>query len=175
MYTLQWPKICRSHQKSKASKPLDRLHVDILGPFPVSSSGNKYILVIGDQFTRWVEAFPVPDQCAETTANRVVYDFIARFSAPLELHTDQGRNFESFLFQNVCKLLQISKTRTTPYHPASNRQVERFSLTLLQMIRCYVDQNQRNWDEHLSLLHSKNWSVKISGLNICELNSTPKV
>lgn len=141
-------------QSYQAGAPLDCLHLDILGPFPISSSGNKYILIIIDQFTRWVEAFPVPDQGAETAARRLVYDFIARFGAPLELHTDQGRNFESALFQSVCKLLQITKTRTTPYHPASNGQVERFNRTLLQMIRCYVDQNQKNWDEHLPLLTS---------------------
>lgn len=141
-------------QNYQAGAPLDRLHLDILGPFPVSSSGNKYILIIIDQFTRWVEAFPIPDQGAETTAKKLVYEFIARFGAPLELHTDQGRNFESSLFKNVCKLLEITKTRTTPYHPASNGQVERFNRTLLQMIRCYVDTNQRNWDEHLPLLAS---------------------
>uniref|UniRef100_A0A3Q2QXS5 Integrase catalytic domain-containing protein n=1 Tax=Fundulus heteroclitus TaxID=8078 RepID=A0A3Q2QXS5_FUNHE len=139
-------------QSYQAGAPMDRLHLDILGPFPISSSGNKYILVIMDQFTRWVEAFPVPDQGAETTARMLVNNFLARFGAPLELHTDQGRNFESVLFKSICQLFQISKTRTTPYHPASNGQVERFNRTLLQMIRCYVDQNQKNWDEHLSLL-----------------------
>lgn len=60
---------------------------------------------------------------------------------------DQGRNFESELFKNICQLFQISKTRTTPYHPASNGQMERFNRTLLQMIRCYVDQSKKNWDE----------------------------
>ncbi|XP_023205547.1 uncharacterized protein LOC106700194 [Xiphophorus maculatus] len=139
-------------QSYQAGAPMDRLHLDILGPFPISSSGNKYILVIMDQFTRWVEAFPVPDQGAETTARMLVNNFLARFGAPLELHTDQGRNFESVLFKKICQLFQISKTRTTPYHPASNGQVERFNRTLLQMIRCYVDQNQKNWDEHLPLL-----------------------
>ncbi|XP_057691272.1 uncharacterized protein LOC130915330 [Corythoichthys intestinalis] len=139
-------------QSYQCGAPLDRLHLDILGPFPVSNSGNRYILVIIDQFTRWVEAFPVPDQGAETTAKKLVYEFIARFGAPLELHTDQGRNFESALFQNVCRLLQITKTRSTPYHPSSNGQVERFNRTLLQMLRCYVNQSQKNWDEHLPLL-----------------------
>ncbi|KAG1941073.1 interleukin-1 receptor accessory protein-like 1-A [Pimephales promelas] len=128
-------------QSYQAGAPMDRLHLDILGPFPESKSGNRYILVIIDQFTRWVEAFPVPEQGAETTAKRLVFDFISRFGAPLEIHTDQGRNFESSLFMEVCRLLQVTKTRTTPYHPASNGQVERFNRTLLQMIRCYVDQS----------------------------------
>lgn len=60
----------------------------------------------------------------------------------------------SRVFKSVCKLLQVTKTWTTPYHPASNGQIERFNRTLLQMIQCYVDQNQKNWDEQLSLLAS---------------------
>ncbi|KAI3369367.1 hypothetical protein L3Q82_007468 [Scortum barcoo] len=97
-------------QTYQAGAPMDRLHLDVLGPFPISSSGNKYILVIMDQFTRWVEALPIPDQGAETMAKTLVNHFIACFGAPLELHTDQGRNFESELFKNICQLFQISKT-----------------------------------------------------------------
>ncbi len=139
-------------QNYPALTPIDRLHLDVLGPFPESKSGNRYILVIIDQFTRWVEAFPIPEQGAETTAKRLVFDFISSFGVPLEIHTNQGRNFESSLFKEVCRLLQVTKTRTTTYHPASNGQVERFNRTLLKMIQCYVDQSQRNWDEHLPLL-----------------------
>ena len=139
-------------QMYQAGAPMDRLHLDVVGPFPISTSGSKYILVIIDQFTRWVEAFAIPDQTAETTVQKLVFEFIARFGSPLEIHTDQGRNFESELFSQVCHLLEITKTRTTPYHPSSNGQVERFNRTLLQMIRCYVGKNQRDWDKYLPLL-----------------------
>ncbi|XP_061191756.1 uncharacterized protein LOC133199998 [Saccostrea echinata] len=151
----------RASRKSKAAiqsyiygAPLDRLHIDVLGPFPASSSGNKYILVITDQFTKWVEAYAVPDQCSETTAKKLVEEFIARFGAPPEIHTDQGRNFQRDLFRTVCKLLGVAQTRTTPYHPSSNGQVGRFNRTVLQMIRCYVDKEQKTWDEQLPLLLS---------------------
>ena len=70
----------------------------------------------------------------------------------MEIHTDQGRNFESDLFQEVCHLLDIHKTRTAPYHPSSNGLVERFNQTLARLIRCYVDDNQGDWDLHLPLL-----------------------
>lgn len=55
-------------------------------------NNNKYILVITDQFTKWVEAFAVTDQTSETTAKKLVEEFIARYGAPLEIHTDQSRN-----------------------------------------------------------------------------------
>lgn len=120
--------------------------------FPGKCEYNKYILVITDQFTKWVEAFAVTDKTSETTAKKLVEEFIARFGAPLQIHTDQGRNFQSDLFKAVCKLFGATQTRTTPYHPASNGQVERFNRCLLQMIRCYINRDQTVWDEQLPLL-----------------------
>ena len=52
----------------------------------------------------------------------------------------------------VCDLLQITKTRTTPYRPCSNGQVERYNRTLLQLIRCFLKSNHKSWDEHLQQL-----------------------
>ena len=132
--------------------PLDRLHIDALGPFPESEKGNRYILVLVDQFTKWTEAYAVPNISSEMTAKCLVEEFIARFGAPLEIHTDQGSNFQSGLFKEVCSPLEMTQTRTTPYHTASNGQVERCNRTLLQMIRCFVDKGQKHWDEKLPLL-----------------------
>ena len=137
-----------------SGSPMDRVAMDIMGPFPTSSTGNRYVLVIGDTFTKWVEAYAIPDQTASTIADVVVKEFIARFGTPLEIHTDQGKNFESALFQDICRLLEITKTRTTPYHPASNGMIERFNRTLVDMISSFVDKKQQDWDKNLSLLTS---------------------
>ena len=139
-------------QQCHAGSPMERVHIDILGPFPESEQGNKYVLVVVDQFTKWVEAYALPDQGAETTARALVFEFIVRYGAPLTIHTDQGRNFESELFRRICSLFEVTKTRTTPYHPASNGQVERFNQTVLQMLRSYVRQDQRDWDVYLPLV-----------------------
>ena len=97
--------------------PLQRVAMDILGPLPETERGNRYILVITDYFTKWTEAFPMSNMEAHTVAKLFVYNFVCRFGAPDYLHTDEGRNFESNLFSEICKLLGVSKTRTTPYHP----------------------------------------------------------
>ena len=141
-----------------AGYPVERLHLDILGPFPESSSGNKYILMLICLFTKWLEAYALADQTAEEITKAVVYNFISRFGIPEHLHTDQGRNFTGKLFEGICKLQDITKTRTTPYRPCSNGQVEHYHRTLLQRIRCHTKQNS-SWDEDLPILTSAIRSV----------------
>ena len=103
-----------------AGAPMDRVAIDIMVMFPTSTKGYRYFLVIGDTFTKWIEAYGIPDQSARTVADVVIRKFISRFETPFEIHSDQGKTFESNLFQDVCKLLEINKTRTTPY-PLSSR------------------------------------------------------
>jgi hypothetical protein len=66
--------------------------------------------------------------------------------------TDQGRNFESSLFREMCELLHIHKSRTTPYRPSANGQVERCNRTLMAEVRCFIGKNQRSWDQYLPQL-----------------------
>ncbi|MEW8546441.1 MAG: DDE-type integrase/transposase/recombinase, partial [Candidatus Thiodiazotropha sp.] len=119
---------------------------DFLGPLPKTERGNEHILMIVDQFTKWVECIPLPSQSAELTAQAVVNDFFSRFGYPFQILSDQGRNFESKLFSALCEAMQIHKTKTTPYRPSTNGQVERFNRTLMDAVRCYVDGCQKNWD-----------------------------
>ena len=137
-----------------AGAPMERVHIDILGPLQLSRSGNKYILMMVDQFTKWVECVPLQTQTAEVVAKACVTHFFSRFGAPLQLHTDQGKNFDSKLFKEICALMEITKTRTTAYRPCSNGQVERYNRTLLQMIRCFLQGYPNTWDENLPYLIS---------------------
>ena len=144
----------------QAGNPLDRIHIDILGPFPPSKSGNRYVLMLIDQFTRWLEAYPLPDQTAEQVARVIVDQFISRFGSPIVIHSDQGRNFESDLFRAVCNLLEVARTRTTPTHPASNGQVERYNRVILALIRCHISGENDRWDEAIPLLTGAIRSMK---------------
>ena len=75
--------------------------VDILGPLPKTKDGNVYVLVAADYFTRWVEAYPTPNQEAVTVAQKLVDEMFCRFSTPEQLHSDQGHQFESDLIAEV--------------------------------------------------------------------------
>ena len=123
-----------------------------MGPLPETSRGNKYILVIADYFTKWSEAYPIPNMEAITVAKCLVNEFICRFGVPEQLHSDQGRNFESKVIKNICDLLQIRKTRTSPYHPQSDGLVERFNRTLLNLLSIAVVDAECDWDVQLPLL-----------------------
>ena len=134
---------------SRTGYPLERVAVDVLGPLPTTDAGNKYVLVIGDYFTKWTEAYAVPNQKSRTFAQKIVNEFVCRFGAPESLHSDQGRNFESTLLKEVCTILGIRKTRTTPYHPENDGMVERLNRTLTATLAKYVDKHQKDWDLYL--------------------------
>ena len=108
------------------------------------------MLVVVAQFCKWVEYYALSDQTAERVARTLVSEFIGRFGFPLELHSDQGRNFESRMFKEVCDLLKMVKTRTTPFRPSANGQVERMNHTILQILRCFIQGQQEDWDIRLA-------------------------
>ena len=161
----RWVRTCDDCQKNKKPQhrgkavlqsyvvgaPMERLACDICGPLPVTASGSQYILVVGDYFTKWIEAYPIENQEAITVAEVLVRQWISRFGVPKFLHSDQGTNFESAVFQGVCKLLGIEKTRTTPLHPASDGMIERFNQSLMSLLKALVAKDQRDWDLYVSL------------------------
>jgi hypothetical protein len=110
------------------------------------------LLVLVDYFTKWTEAYPMPNQEAVTVADKFVKEFICRWGVPSSLHTDQGRQFESKIFQEVCNLLQIDKTCTTSFHPSSNGLVERMNRTLENMLKNFVSDHQRDWDRYVPMV-----------------------
>jgi len=123
--------------------------VDITGPLPESEAGNSYILVVGDYFTKWMEAYAIPDQEAKTVATKLVDEFYCRYSPPEQLHSDQGKQFESNLIKEICDILKISKSRTTAYHPQCDGLVERFNRTLKHMLATTLKDHPFDWEQRL--------------------------
>ena len=79
-----------------------------------------------------------------------VFNLICRHSCPKRIMTAQGKCFEAELFQELLSLLDIAKSRTTPYHPEYDSNTERFNRTLESMIRCFIEENLEDWDELLA-------------------------
>jgi transglutaminase/protease-like cytokinesis protein 3 len=83
----------------------------------VTKHENKYILVVADYFTRWTEAYAIPNIEYTTVAEKLVTEMICRFGVPRICHSDQGRQYQSELFKETCKLLGIHQTRIPPAPP----------------------------------------------------------
>ena len=133
------------------SQPLELVHLDYLTLEP--SKGNiENVLVTTDHFTRYTLAYASKTQTAQATA-RILWDnFICHYGFPEQFISDQGRNFESDLIQDLCKIAGVKKLHTTPYHPQSNGQCERFNSTLCNMLGTLSDEEKSDWKSHLGCM-----------------------
>ena len=136
-------------QPFQSGEPFEVISIDITGKHPKSKKGNEYIITIVDIFSKWAEAIPVRNHTAEVVAKALMEKVVCKFGTPLRILSDQGREFESALFQELCKWLEIDKIRTSPYQPRTNGCCERFHRTLNSMLAKTISENQRDWDSHL--------------------------
>ena len=133
------------------TQPLELVHMDYLSLEP--SKGNiENVLVITDHFTRYALAYPSKTQTAQATA-RILWDnFICHYGFPERFISDQGRNFESDLIKELCKIAGVKKVHTTPYHPQGNGQCERFNSTLCNMLGTLSEEEKSDWKSHLGCM-----------------------
>ena len=75
--------------------------MDIMTCLPSTNRGNKFILVFTDYYTKWVEAFPIPDEIARTVAIKLIKGILCRHGAPERIISDRGTNFTSDVFKEV--------------------------------------------------------------------------
>ena len=147
------PKVPRAPMGSlRVGAPGDCIATDYLGPLPITDRGHMYILLFTDHFTKNVEVIPVGDMTAEVCAKKLLNEVISRWGCPLSIHSDQGRTYESRVFKELCRMLEIRKTRTSARNPRGNGQAERFNRILLRMIKAYLCGEQTEWDLHLGCL-----------------------
>ena len=141
----------KTHQplgQLSATRPLQLVAMDF-SLLERASDGRELVLVLTDTFTKWTVAIPVTYQSAKTVVKVLVEDWITKFGVPEQLHSDQGRSFESEVVRELCSHYNIKKTRTTPYHPQGNGQTERFNRTMHGLLRTLPPTEKKNWPKHL--------------------------
>jgi transposase InsO family protein len=179
----QWCRDCQQCQRGKitrqataAVQPIpvpgrrfSHIHVDFVGPLPVSKEGYRYLFTVIDRSTRWLEALPVKDLEAATAADTLVAGWIARFGVPADITSDRGTQFCSQVWRALCERLGITHHTTTAYHPASNGMVERAHRQVKEALRARAAQN--DWPAHLPwvLLGLRTAPKEDSGVSSAEL------
>ena len=123
-------------------------------------------------YTKWVEAYALPDQHAITVADILATEYISRHGMFDILLSDQGRQFEGSLFTQLCDMLQIQKRRTVAFHARCNGLVERFNGTLQSLLKTVVNSQRNDWDDWLpwvlmSFRASPSESTGISPFKMC--------
>ncbi|CAF1523812.1 unnamed protein product [Adineta ricciae] len=125
------------------------VHMDFWGPVRPSASGNRYVVVLTDNLSKYVIAKALPTNSAHDTANFLLKNFILVHGAPLQLITDQGVHFNNKLMANLMHSTGIKHDFSATYHPETNGQVERFNATFCTQLAKYYDENKSDWDVYL--------------------------
>jgi hypothetical protein len=115
--------------------------------------------VIIDHFSKWARAHATPSTIAEKVAKKILKTIIT-FGISDQILTDRGTNFQANTLKQVYLLLDIYQTKTISYHPQCDGNSEVFIRIMKQMIRPFVDQNLKDWDEKLyHLINAYNTAV----------------
>ena len=127
-----------------------RVHMDLMGGLTTrDDSGFRYILVICDAFTKWVELVPLKSKTATEVSRAFVEHWIMRHGSPKQLASDQGLEFNNKVINYIKKIFQIDHIKTAPYNPKSNGQCERVNRSLQSYLQSYIGNNPYDWVEWL--------------------------
>lgn len=135
-----------------ASEPLTDLSIDIFGPIPATKSGNRFILVITDRFSKLTKCVALRHITAISVASALIDAWVTSYGPPDRVLSEQGRQFMSNFFIAVMKMLGTETVRTTPYHPQTNGPVERYNRTMAAQLRHYIADDTTRWDEVLPII-----------------------
>ena len=139
-----------------ATYPLELVHLDYLCLEP-GKGLEENALVVTDHFSRYAQAYITRTQTSQTTAWTLWDQFIVHYGLPEKILSDQGHNFESQLVADLCKLIGMQKLWTSPYHPQTNGQCERFNSTLINMVGTLSPEKKSEWKNHTgTLVHAYN-------------------
>jgi hypothetical protein len=131
-------------------EPFELLGMDIVGEMPMTAQGHRFILVITDHLSKWATAIPMKSITTIDVAQALLEKVIlAGHGVPARILTDRGSNFNSQLAHELYKLLKISKSTTTAYHPQCDGHTERFNKTLCHTLAKLMLEHPMDWDELL--------------------------
>jgi len=150
---LRQPKVVQQVQTTAVFEPFQHLAVDTMGPLPEDAAGNKFIIVITDMFTRFVELVPCVDTTAVAAANALLA-VVGRYGVPTSIRSDQGSQFTAVLVEELCGLLNVEQRFAIPYRPQANGLVERANQEIARHLRVLTIRRKEagTWSRWLPLV-----------------------
>jgi hypothetical protein len=139
----------------------DTLAIDTLGPLPPDEKGNKYLIVVIDVFSRWVELVPSITTDAASAADAIIQSVFARHGLPRQIRSDNGPQYVNACIESLLKTLEVRHHRVIPYHPQSNGEVERSNEEILRHLRCFL----------ADCAHTKDWTALLPAIQFL-MNNT---
>ena len=133
------------------TEPMELLAIDFLS-IEKGKGGYDNLLIVTDSFTKYSWAFPTSNKKAKTVAKVLWEKVLVHYGFPRRLHSDQGRDFESPLINDLCNVAGIEKTRSSTYHPQGNGQTERFNQILLGMLGTLSGDKKTDWPSYVAPL-----------------------
>ena len=134
---------------STATEAFETVYVDLVGPLPVDSNGYKYVLTLQCELSKFIEAYPLKDKVSESVASALVNQFILRYGVPRCIVSDLGKEFVSELFDKVCKLLEIDRRTSAPYHHETIGALENSHKHLGSFLKIQLLKQDKEWPEWL--------------------------
>jgi len=131
-----------------AERPLEKVFIDYVGPFPRSKSGNKFLLVCVDAFSKFCWLFPLRSATAQLTVQVLRTHFFQHFGIPATIVSDNGSQFTSHIFKRMCFGHGIRHVTTSPYYPQPSH-AERFNRNLRSALIAFHADRQTTWDQEL--------------------------
>ncbi|RMC04399.1 hypothetical protein DUI87_19220 [Hirundo rustica rustica] len=152
-----------------AYRPFGRIQVDFTELPKIGR--HRYLLVIVDQLTHWVEAFPSPRAITQVVAKKLLEEIIPRYGIADSIDSDQGTHFTSKIIKHLANALGIQWEYHMPWHPQSSGQVERMNQTLKAQLSKIMLETKMSWVKclPLALLNIRTQPHSGSGLSPFEM------
>ena len=138
-------------KQPESSYVWQHMHLDLVGPLPLTDNKNKYILTCIVSFSRFGICTAIPDKSMATVARSFVDNVIGVYGAIKTLYGDRGLEFSDKDFKAAVRGLGVNQNFTTAFHPAANEMCERLNRTLAEILRCMTYEQPRSWDLSLKL------------------------
>lgn len=136
------------HPPRMPERPMVKIHLDHLGPFPKSSTGKMFILVVVDAFSRFIKLFPTRTTSSEETVKKT-QQFISLFGAPKVIVTDRGTAFMGNAFQELCTKYDIQHKATAARYPQANGIAEVKMRSIVPVIVTSINFAEEKWDKDI--------------------------